>query len=416
MLKHSQGKKDIIDLPNHDNTILIEDYITKETWEIGSSKFVYSDVAFNQGNFIEVLNSPEDYIFFIKYDCPYILPLNDGNSTIFKYKNADFKYIHSLKQRGQQEFSTLDVLRLPRFSSFQVQGEIDKSIVDYKDEVEGFSKVSTFMWNVITNLNEKINDLILTEDRVDFSYNRILSYRVSFFRKSDMHKPTAVIIVPYTSVIDLRGPQKSDFLDEDILKLYLNEKIKLKNYYKDYLPDPEKELTFRDKIFKIVFDFAFYSCERPEALSKLSEELIRDLFLIPVKMFAFSAEAEAYTYDGKLDFKITNPNNKYEIISGEYKIWRGISSFDECYKQISEKHSAGNEGELYLIMINKNKSVKETYNKSLEALKTKGSFIKTLNENISFSKSQFFSRHLISIKGNEICLILGIINVYYEKI
>ena len=52
-------------------------------------------------------------------------------------------------------------------------------------------------------------------------------------------------------------------------------------------------------------------------------------------MFAFTAEAEVYNYDGKLDFKITNPDNKYEIVSGEYKIWRGKLSFDECYKQIS---------------------------------------------------------------------------------
>ncbi len=406
-----------MELFEQNNGIIVEDYVTNQTWTFGSEGIMMKDPTITLGNLQEVIDNPSEYIFVLDFDCPFSFPLNDNHKGSYRFLNINLNYSHRHKRRGKQEFSTLDVLRIPQFSSIRISGQLNSDMFQGRNFPDAVSKLPNFTWELITHLLKKINDVAKsTNQHVDLGVNRILSYRVYFFHISEKTNPRSTMIVPYTSLIDLRSPQKSEFLDEDILRLYLNEKIELRNFYKEYIPLPKDDLSFEDLIFRLVHDFAFYTSERPEAISKLDEESIRDLFLIPVKMFVPSSEGEAFNYDGKLDFKITNYHNKYESISGEYKVWRGGGSFEECFKQISEKHSTGNEIQVYILMINRNKKVQEIYDKALNLLIKKEAFVRTLDSNISLSKRQLFSKHLIKIRDFEVECILGIIDVYYEKV
>ena len=74
-------------------------------------------------------------------------------------------------------------------------------------------------------------------------------------------------------------------------------------------------------------DFAFYGRQHPEALGKLVEQEMRDLFVVLLKTMFRGAEGEAFNFNGKSDIKVTNPENAYEFGIIEFKKWRGTESF-----------------------------------------------------------------------------------------
>ena len=129
-----------------------------------------------------------------------------------------------------------------------------------------------------------------------------------------------------------------------------------------------------------------------------------------------STDSEVFQYDGKLDFKITNSNNRYDIIAGEFKIWSGTKSFNECLMQATEKHVNGSEKVIYMIFINKNKNVRETYQKILKLLFNTKVYIEQINDNLAFARNQFFSSHLVDINSFKTTLVVGVINLYYKKV
>ncbi len=395
---------------------LIEDYWTKETISIGSPGVQVFKVQMTIGDLNPIANNPNQYELRVYYDCPFLFPLNDSHKGKFNFKDREIKYFHKIKKRGQQEFSTLDILRLPKFSAIQIAVPILEKDYNIKDNGLIESKLDDLSWELINFLNRKINDVIdLKKFKIDLEANKVLSYRNIYFDKSDYSKEKAFTVFPYTSMIHIDAPKNTENIDEDILRLYLQNRIELKNYVEEYLPKVQKDQSFEKIVFRVVHDFAHYSSERPESISQLNEELIRDLFLIALKVLLPYSDAEVFNYDGKLDFKVSNPINQYEIITGEYKVWSGKDSFDECLNQITEKHSTGAEKEVYMLFINRNKKADETYKKALGMLKKDSHYIKEINSNISLSRNQFFSRHKVKIKDREIDLVLGLINVYYIR-
>lgn len=398
------------------NGYLIEDYLTKKTMSIGSPGVQIFKIQMTNGDLKPIANNPNQHELRINYDCPFLFPLNDNHKGKFDFKDREIIYFHKIKKRGQQEFSTLDILRLPKFSAIQIVVPILEKDYNIKDNGLIESKLDDLSWDLINFLNRKINDVIdLKEFKIDLDANKILSYRNLYFDKSDYTQVNAFTVFPYTSMIHINAPKNTENIDEDILRLYLQNRIELKNYVEEYLPKVQKEQDFEKIVFRIVHDFAHYSSERPESLFQLNEELIRDLFLIALKVLLPYSDAEVFNYDGKLDFKVSNPINQYEIITGEYKVWSGKDSFDECLNQITEKHSTGAEKEVYMLFINRNKKADETYRKALDMLKKDSHYLKEIDSNISLSRNQFFSKHKVKIKEKEIDLILGLINVYYSR-
>lgn len=174
---------------------------------------------------------------------------------------------------------------------------------------------------------------------------------------------------------------------------------------------------FRDKVFISIHDFCFHCRQHPESLSKLHEELIRDLFLIVIKTVFSTAEGESYHYNGKLDFKVTNPENKYEIITGEFKWWRGQDSAHEILHQSIRKHATGQELDIYTIVLNKNKDANSVFEKIKSIYSDQQeidhkSFANTAPKGSKEKTGSFTTE----IRGNKIPLHLVLADLFFERV
>ncbi len=400
-----------------DEGYLIEDYITKETFSIGSPGVKVFQTQSVHGKINQVAREPGNHQLRITYDCPFLFPLETNHKGDFKYRDRDVIYFHIIKKRGEQEFSTLDILKLPKFSSIQIA--INLMDGDFSTKIDGFitQNIAQLSWELINFLNKKINDVIPDpKRRVLINQNRILSYRMSFYDLRDFTKSVAHSAVPYTGTVSFESDSPSENIDEDILRLYLQNKISLKNFIEEYLPTVEISNDFENILLRVAHDFAYYASERPEVLYSLDEEMIRDLFLVALKTLLPYSESEVFNYDGKLDFKVSNPLKEYEFISGEFKVWKGKNSFQECFQQITKKHSTGAEKAVYMLFINRNKKVDTTYKKIINLLQSEKDYLNIIDSDISLSKNQRFSSHSIQIKGTKTKLIVGIINVFYQRV
>lgn len=173
---------------------------------------------------------------------------------------------------------------------------------------------------------------------------------------------------------------------------------------------------FRDKVFTTIHEFCFYCRQNPEALSLLTEQQIRDLFLVVVKCVFSQASGETFHYDGKLDFIITNPENKYEIVTGELKWWVGESSLLEVYNQAVRKHATGQEMEIYILILSRNKDSNAVFEKVKLLIASQNETISGLYSNRTPDGSkELFGEFLTLIRGNEIPLCVGIGNFYHQK-
>ena len=174
--------------------------------------------------------------------------------------------------------------------------------------------------------------------------------------------------------------------------------------------------AFAEKVFISIHDFCFYCRQHPSALNLLDEEQIRDLFLIIVKTIFMNAEGEPFHYDGKLDFKITNPENRYEIITGEFKWWRGDNSAEEFFHQAVRKHSTGQELEIYTIILSRNKDAHSVYKKLVEIYSSRKEIVANSFEKVQPKNSrELFGKFMLSIRGNQIPLYLCLSDLFYQK-
>lgn len=204
--------------------------------------------------------------------------------------------------------------------------------------------------------------------------------------------------------------------NKGVFSYFQQEALRVKAFTEEHIVPAVEREGFRGKVFKSIHDFCFYCRQHPSVLNVLPEEQIRDLYLIVIKTIFTSAEGEPFHYDGKLDFKIINPENKYEIISGELKWWRGNASAEEVFHQAVRKHATGQELEIYCIMLNKNKDARAVFDETIKLFATQPetrseSFVST----IPTGSKEMFGKYSVVIRGNEIPLYLGIGDLFYEK-
>ena len=198
---------------------------------------------------------------------------------------------------------------------------------------------------------------------------------------------------------------------------YAEEVINVKDFAAKHILPRVLKSSFAEKVFTSIHDFLFYCRQHPSGLGLLDEEQIRDLFLIIVKTIFTNAEGEAYHYDGKLDFKITNPEDRYEIITGEFKWWRGDSSAADIFQQAVRKHSTGQELEIYTIILSKNKDSYSVYNKVIDIYSAQKEIVANSFKSVQPKSSrELFGKFMLSIRGSQIPLYLCLGDLFYEKV
>ena len=177
----------------------------------------------------------------------------------------------------------------------------------------------------------------------------LVSYSVTAFDAGG--KPHAMSIVPHAgSVVYGVSRQPPARFSREEWDAYRN----AARIVKSSPATPPTGTDFAAEVFAVVHDFCFFGRQHPEVLGKLHEELVRDLLLLVFKTRFTTAEAEAFNYDGKTDFKVTNPRSKYEFVVGELKWWGRTDSAEEIFHQLVRKHATGQEAALISLMLCRN--------------------------------------------------------------
>ncbi len=177
-----------------------------------------------------------------------------------------------------------------------------------------------------------------------------------------------------------------------------------------------KGKPFRDAVFETLHGFCYYCRQNPKVLSSLHEEQIRDLYIIVAKCVFKNATSETYHHKGKLDFKIVDPDDAFQFVTGEFKWWRGASSARKAYEQATESHASGQESEIYIIILSSMAAAKQVYRKTLSTIEAgrqteKGSY-KARGVGAS---TEAFGQVIVRVRNSPaIPLTFGIANLHYK--
>lgn len=403
--------------------ILVNDNTVKggEILSIGSPGGLISNIVRVQGTTENLNESHGKYFIALYVDIPILLPLNDGEKYTICFEGDQFDFFHSTKKRGEEFYSTLESSKLPFFSSIQIQGKsFDDSIpLIPQNEIENKSYKPPYYksYRLILYILKQIIDFTNSDYLLNLDKEPRLSYYILYYKDGEFPngKYFAKATYPYSGLIDLKGPEFKNEIDNTALKRFLSEQFKIQSYsLKEIVPNVQGK-SFEEKVFLSAHDFSYYCTQHPLAISKLMEPEIRDLYLIILKSIFTYAEGETFNFQGKLDFKITDKSNKYLFIAGEFKIWSSEHSIIEAFDQVVRFHNSGQEMELYILMINKNKNITSVRRKIKESISKEVEYIDTIEEKrIPTGSSQIFDKYILSIRDRQVPLNVGLINLYLE--
>ncbi|MEG6586319.1 hypothetical protein [Dendrosporobacter sp. 1207_IL3150] len=190
------------------------------------------------------------------------------------------------------------------------------------------------------------------------------------------------------------------------------------NFILSSTPVPDFSGSFADKVFETIHSFQFFCRQHPESLHDQDEPLIRDIFLLTLKLVFKQAEGEAFNYDGRVDFKVTNRDNYLEFITGEFKWWDGKATFENAFNQAVRKHFTGQEKEVYIIMLSKLKD-SSIVKREIERLVFNEDEIDKSFESKNLAplgSYEFFKEYRIITSERFIPLKVGVINLHYQRV
>lgn len=398
-----------LDLPL-DQGLIVKDYTGEnvETMTLGSPGALISHFVQVVGTTKNLNENPGLYYIVLNVDIPTLLPLIDDEQYTINFEEEQYIFFHKTKKRGEEFYSTLDSTKLPFFSTIQIQG---RSFDDSVPQPE----MSPKSYRLILHILNMINEFSGSKYSLSLEKEPRLSYHMLYFEEGVFPNgnPFAKATYPYSGLIEIKGPESKKNIDDSALKTFLSERFKVQTYsLKEIVPGIIGK-SFEDKVFLSAHDFSFYCSQHPKSLSKLDEEEIRDLYLVVLKNVFTFAEGEAYNYNGRLDYKITHKTNKYQFISGEFKIWGGEQSIIEAFDQVARIHNSGQENELYIIMINKNKNLPSVRKKIKESIEKEPEYIQLLEEKrIPNGSFQSFDRYLLEIRSRKVPLTIGLVDLY----
>ncbi len=351
-------------------------------------------------------------------DLPGLLPLADGFSMVLSTSFGEYQMLHRVKRAGEEDFSSLPSHRLPHFSSLVIAGAARPVLPDVisiqRIEDAPASEAHLLVEEVVGRLNHLLGSI----DRPILSHldPSDLSYGMVYLSAESPHIETCRVYFPFTGVVKLQGPENTPVLAPQQAAALLQFKIDIASRTRE---PRESAGSFVDAVTRLVHDFSFYARQAPEALGTLSEEHIRDVFLLAVKLtFAGQGNGEVFSYDGKLDFKIVNPKNAYEYVTGEFKWWAGPSSATEALHQALRKHSAaGQEAAIFLIMLSKNQSSGAVFEKMRATVLEQSEVDRaTLHEDIVPNGSkELMGSVTCRLRAAQTTLVFGIADLFHQK-
>ena len=395
-----------------DNASLVIKHIESgEEFRLGSEGVIMDKTVMTKGNFKNVQEYPNNYRFVINIDLPTRLELDDKRDYPYYIRIGDACYnvFHIIKQPQEKIFSALNTTYLPYFSSIQIQGI---NLIDKMNKNTDNYMSLDIILAILQKLNNALNDNIL-QQIINRKIN--IPYEILYIDKLRHIADTQTLHLLNIQYAPKSKNYKAKNSFNHVQMLLNEEKINIQNFAENNKYENE---VFKQRLFNKTHDFAFYSKQHAETYYKLSEEDIRNLYVMLIRLaLTDSCETEAFNYDGKTDFKITNPDNKYEFYIGEFKIWNSQKSIEELCMQSFEKHITGREEIVYMIMLNKNKDFQEPLNKCLDYISSQSCVITAPRKiQCNPSSKEHFYEFDIDNRGNQIKVIFAMFDIYHNVV
>lgn len=170
---------------------------------------------------------------------------------------------------------------------------------------------------------------------------------------------------------------------EDIPKAFVTPSIKKKIIAKLPKATPGKsiedsflEISIYEEILSIVHSMSIAMERSPKTFGKLSEEEIRDHFLMVLNsQFEGKASGETFNYEGKTDILIRERDKN--IFIAECKFWKGESTLLKTIDQLLG-YASWRDTKTAIFIFNKNKDLTSVLRKISETVKKHNNFIKSV--------------------------------------
>jgi|GEM_PF-4600604 len=382
--------------------------------------FRIGDVGGQIGSFVyfqgneEARKNPADHHVTIEVDLPFLIPIAEGTIQIAVRGNLHTVQ-HREKRAGEQRFSTLDTALHARFSSLQIHGVgfRDHPIENHELKRPGQLAIRPSD-ALICEVLLRLQSLVVERGREAFMASLPqLSYRMVY--RDASFRVIGVADYPTTETVGRGAPPLP--LDDE-LREFLSMERELSRYVRENTLPTVAGRGFRETVFVAIHDFCVYCRQHPEALQAISEELTRDLFLVVLNILFPNTAAEAFHYDGRLDFKVTNPADRHQFVTGEFKLWNGLKSLEQAFSQATEKHATGQESEIYIIMLSTRKGAEQVKRKAANSLQGQANcrLIASPHPMLPAHSSERFAEFAVRIRDRDIPLTLAIADIQHARV
>ena len=299
----------------------------------------------------------------IDVDLPLVLPLKEATYQAV-LAPGPISFTHTLRRRGDQRFSSLDTTNLPAFSRLNIHlNGFEDGFTFGANDADTIPFHEVYAGGTLAGLSKLPTNRGLPLARSYLVICELLDKLYRFVELPSTTKPRmSYVSTVFTPDNQARGEATSHYPGEILAVNDVEPRFDpvqwehftaaAADLVSRPAPTPSSP-DFVERVFTIVHDFCFYCRQHPEAINALEEELVRDLLLIVFKVAA-TAEGEAFHHRGKLDFKVTNPANKYEFVTGELKWWGRDDSAREAFGQLTREHATGQETGLVCLILSRN--------------------------------------------------------------
>lgn len=303
----------------------VKSHVTGEAYGLGVPGTTVHASLIIEGDQKTVVNKQSEFWCELTFDMPVAIGLSDELWTL-PFDNTQLRVRLRRVNRGNELWSSLNTTTLPTFTRIAVKA----SPAFTPDKTQHVAEV----------VLENVDHLLAATNQclIQRQHRQGITLRANYYPRPHREpRPILTVTVPITGVVESTVPDATPLTQEVFDRVQ-----KLKHDLVDYVLDSTQDESFDHRIVRTVHDFGFYCRQHPETLGMLHEEELRDLLLIVQKQL-FSAEGEAIQNRGKTDLKVVNPDNRYQFVVEELKIWRGESSIKELLDQALDSHVTGQE-------------------------------------------------------------------------
>jgi hypothetical protein len=396
---------------------VVKDNLTGAVYTLGSPGMtIHAAMEFT--GFEKLSPDTSKSVFTLHVDLPLLLGLPNDMYELTLPEIGQVAVHHSAKVRGQEEFSTLGQ-HLPYFSHLAIVFRLHANAGRTSPEQVKATLGKAFEVIIQPVVGKLCDALSHGGEKVEIRAGWGASFRVLAFAEGDDRHPVARAVFPYRGRVKVDSPASIRKPDDQELRARLRgESVKIGLHAAEALRPQVEGESFRKTLFLAVHDMAYYSRQHARSLGELDEEQLRDLFLVVLKVLFATAEGEVFTHDGRSDVKVTNPKNKYEYASIEFKWWSGESSFREAFMQLARKHTTGQEADAYLVMLNRNLDASAVWEQMRRLIEEEPEVTAGSEQSgvVPPGSKEWMAKYEATIRGVKVAVTMGMFNLYHRPV